>query len=124
MTQTLALTVHATNLLTANQRLHHMARARITKVLRQTAALNVRSQGIEPMTRAHLTVHVTWPDKRRRDVHNIVPTIKALIDGVVDAGVLPDDDDKHLTGPDLRVTGETSGLRGVTRLVLSFEEIA
>lgn len=24
------------------------------------------------------------------------------VDGLVDAGILPDDDDKHLTGPDLR----------------------
>ena len=31
-----------------------------------------------------------------------MPTAKAVVDGLVDAGVLPDDDAKHLLGPDLR----------------------
>jgi|GEM_PF-715921 len=123
MSQTMTLTVHATNLLTANQRAHWAVRARLTRTLRHAAAISARAQGIEPMRRAHLTVHVSWPDRRRRDVHNVMPTIKAIVDGLVqDAGVLPDDDDTHLTGPDLRVTAEMSGLRGVTRFVLVLDD--
>ena len=52
---------------------------------------------------AHCVATLTWRDRRRRDAHNIMPTIKACVDGVVAAGLLPDDDDTHLTGPDLRV---------------------
>ena len=35
-------------------------------------------------------------DLRKRDPHNWVPSFKAMIDGVVDAKVLPDDDATHL----------------------------
>lgn len=91
-------------LLTANERKHWAKKARTTAILRQLAVLEAARFNAkhEPFTRAHLTVHVGWPDKRRRDVANVAPTIKALIDGCVDAGLLPDDDDEHLVGPDLR----------------------
>ena len=32
----------------------------------------------------------------------VTPTTKPIVDGLVDTGVLPDDDAKHLLGPDLR----------------------
>lgn len=118
----MTITVHASNLLTANQRLHWARKAAMTKVLRHTGAINAQAQGIAPMDRAHLTVYVSWQNARRRDVANISPTIKALVDGIVEAGILPDDDDLHLTGPDLRVTSETSGLKGVTRLRFVFSD--
>jgi hypothetical protein len=37
-------------------------------------------------------------------VGNYYPTAKAILDGLVDAGVLPDDNDDHVTGPDMRRT--------------------
>lgn len=49
----------------------------------------------------------------RPDVAACYPTVKAAIDGIVDAGVIPDDDDRHL----LAVTflpvsyGKVDGLR-------------
>ena len=119
----MTVTVHATNLMTANQRMHRMLAARMTKNLRITGAHNAHAQGIPVMERAHLTVFVSWPDRRRRDVLNLAPTVKALVDGIVtDGGRLPNDDDEHLTGPDFRVTSETSGLKGVTRLRFEFTE--
>jgi crossover junction endodeoxyribonuclease RusA len=30
-------------------------------------------------------------DQRRRDPHNLVPTVKPIVDGLVDAGLVPDD---------------------------------
>lgn len=33
---------------------------------------------------------------RRLDASNYAPTVKALVDGVVDAGALPDDSGKHV----------------------------
>lgn len=40
-----------------------------------------------------VSVGLVWvvPDKRRRDAENPVPTLKALCDGLVDAGLVPDD---------------------------------
>lgn len=35
-------------------------------------------------------------DRRRPDVGNIYPTVKAAIDGIVDAGIVPDDTDTYL----------------------------
>lgn len=99
-------------ILTANQRLHWAQRAKRTKALRMTACR--LANGTTQYERAHIVVTVGWPDKRRRDVHNLMPTIKACIDGFVDAGLLPDDDDKHLTGPDLRA--EVAGKRGYVLL--------
>lgn len=116
----MTVTVHASNLMTANQRLHWAQKAAITRTPRDTGRINARFQNLPAMERAHLTVYVSWQNARRRDVSNIAPTIKALVDGIVEAGILPDDDDLHLTGPDLRVTSETSGLKGVTRLRFVF----
>lgn len=96
--------------LSANGRVHWSVRKARTKVLRDKARVAALAAHVPPMSRAHLVVTVTWPDRRRRDVANLSPTFKALVDGFVqDAGLLPDDDDTHLIGPDLRVARETSG---------------
>lgn len=104
MTATIYFGVPRTLLLTANQRLHWAAKKDRTKQLRHLAGTQAKTFKCAPMDSAHCIVEITWPDNRRRDAHNLMPTIKACIDGIVDAGLLPDDDDSHLTGPDLRVT--------------------
>ena len=119
---TVTMTIGAANLLTANQRLHHMKRAAVVKILRHAAQMAASSQDAPKLDRAHIVVRVSWPDRRRRDVHNVMPTIKACVDGFVDYGLLPDDDDRHLVGPDLRVDTETSGTSGVTRLRFEITE--
>lgn len=99
--------VAAHETLNANQRLHWAQRAKISKAIRWQAygkaAQALINNPLGVFDRGHVTVWVAYPDRRRRDVHNLYPTIKAAIDGIVDAGVLPDDSDKHLIGPDLRV---------------------
>ncbi len=107
--------------LSANGREHWSERQARTRVLRDKGKVThrdvAREFGRYGVTRARLTVRVTWPaDGRRRDVANLAPTIKALVDGAIDAGVLPDDDDKHLVGPDLRV----SDAAGATRTGLAW----
>lgn len=47
--------------------------------------------------KAKLTVTVRQKSGRRFDLDNIAITTKPLIDGAVRAGILPDDDSKHLT---------------------------
>lgn len=52
--------------------------------------------------KAAVTVYIRFPDRRRRDLQNYHKTLKALLDGFVDAGLLPDDDAQHLYGFDVR----------------------
>lgn len=88
--------------LNSNDRKHFHAKAPITAGWRATAATAATQAEIPQLDRAHIVVTFTFKDKRRRDVGNLYPTAKAIVDGIVDAGVLVDDDDAHLLGPDLR----------------------
>lgn len=103
---------HASRLMNANQRRHWRSRHAATKEWRQLAAVLahnavVRRELPTGLTAVHLQVTFAWPDRRRRDVANLAPTAKALVDGLVDAHVLVDDADEHITGPDLRrATGQ------------------
>lgn len=91
-------------LLNANDRIHWSAHARITRQLRSDAFLLARYMRIPPLERAHVVAEYQPPNLRRRDPANLYPSIKALVDGAIcDAGVLPDDDAKHLIGPDMRL---------------------
>lgn len=45
---------------------------------------------------------LVWADNRRRDPGNWYPTAKAIVDGLVDAGILIDDDHTKVVGPDMR----------------------
>lgn len=90
-------------LLSANDRHHWRKKAERTRYWRQLAAVCVHAAQVEQLTgRVHITVTFAWPDRRRRDVGNLAPTVKAIVDGLVDGGLLPDDDDKHVLGPDIR----------------------
>jgi hypothetical protein len=62
--------------------------------------------GQPKLERADLVVTIHWPPlNRRRDRLNLAPTIKACVDGFVDAGVLPDDDDTRIRSETL-ITAE------------------
>lgn len=50
----------------------------------------------------YVICEIAFGDKRKRDTHNYMPTVKALIDGLTDAGVWDDDNHEILLGPDLR----------------------
>lgn len=83
-----------------NDRMHHYERDRRNKVwlqLARDAAANVPA-----LDWARVLVFYRFPTAHRRDVHNLMPTSKAIVDGLVKAGVLPDDQDEYLVGPDNR----------------------
>lgn len=89
-------------ILTANDKMHWAARARITKQLRRRGYLLGREgEGVARLglTHARVEVEFAYPDRRRRDRSNLAPTVKALMDGLIDAGLLPDDADRFLDGP-------------------------
>lgn len=117
-------------LINANVRLHWREDRKRSRDLRAVAGWQARAARIPGLTSARIVARVTWPDARRRDAHNLGPTGKHLIDGLVDAGVLPDDSDRHLIGPDWRTTDEplprsqwlVAGTVPTTRIVLEITD--
>lgn len=83
--------------ISANQRLHWAQKAKIVKQVRHESAMRARSAGWGPQQ--HITIHLTYQprDNRRRDPSNLMPTQKALVDGLVDAGIVPDDTPEYVT---------------------------
>lgn len=71
--------------------LHWAERARIVKALRHEARFRCRSQKVPVLGRIAFVLHYQPRDRRRRDRGNLYPMHKALLDGVVDAGVVVDD---------------------------------
>ncbi|WP_155830241.1 hypothetical protein [Glycomyces tenuis] len=93
-----------TTWLNANQRHNHWsARSGPTKLWREAAEIRARAAGIPAMKRATITAIVHRADLRKDcDAHNRYPTVKAAIDGIVDAGVLEDDCDRFLVSLTIR----------------------
>lgn len=69
-----------------------------------------------------LRLTVCPPTRRRLDPPNLYPTLKALIDGLTDAGWWEDDDFMHLLEVSFRYGG-LSGVKNTYRLVIDIEEL-
>ncbi len=111
-----------TVLLTSNQRMPWRPRARLTRDLRRiTWAIATNTIGPVGLDRVRIvaTVH-PGPRTSRFDPHNWQPTVKAAIDGLVDAGVLADDDATRVTEVAF-VAGPRAQQR--TRLSLTITEV-
>lgn len=92
MNATLVATIPlASPLLTLNQRLHWSKRAAVTRAIRDETVWRCRQLGIGALEKPTVTLHLVPKDRRRRDVDNLVPTSKAVVDGLVTAGVIGDD---------------------------------
>lgn len=118
---TLTITLPRSEWWTANARIHWAARARKTRAVRRRVATIARAARMPRMDRAALTVTIHTPTARRFDPHNLASTvIKAGIDGLVDAHVLPDDSSDHLTAVTIR-RGPKTGTPGTYQLTLELE---
>ena len=107
-------------LLNANRRHHHRVRHDRTKALR-AAAMEAVSEHPELMAalakakpgplfqRAHILGVMHPATARRADPANWYPSFKACVDGLVDAGLLDDDDSTRLVGPDMRLGEKRKG---------------
>lgn len=94
----LTLTLHPAVWLTANQRLHWSTRMRRTRMLRAYAASEARIHGLagRRLGPSVVTVVIGYPTTGRVDPTNAAPTVKAIVDGLVDARVWDDDDHRHI----------------------------
>ena len=77
--------------ISANSRMHWRQRATITKQIRSRTEALAREEMIPPLGRCRVELRYRPRDNRRRDADNLVPILKAACDGLVDAGIVPDD---------------------------------
>lgn len=99
----------------ANDRDNHWSRRHeLTAMWRGEAAQALADAGIPPQERVRITATVHKTRANISDAGNYYKTAKACVDGFIDAGLLPDDNDYHLTGPDMR-----GGKPGEPRLVFT-----
>lgn len=103
---TLELTIPAPcDWINANQREHWAKKAAKTREWRSAAfavACSVPRRRRTFTTPVHITCTVHKTRAGRFDVANLARTSKAIVDGLVDAGVIPDDNNDWVTGPDMR----------------------
>lgn len=104
MSSSHAFTFYAPDkLMNLNDRLHWAAKARLVRTWRNQAGWSALQLPKEcrPMP-GPILVDVELPVTRtgRRDGHNYAPTVKAIIDGLVDAQVVPDDSTRWLATRD------------------------
>ena len=71
-------------------------RSKLTKAWRTAFQLLAKYEKIPPMAWISVTVEPHQKGGRPQDVGACNPAVKAAIDGIVDAGVLPDDSSKFL----------------------------
>ncbi len=99
--------------LNANQRVDLRRQTPDRRAWRQAGAAYALQARLPRIGRAHIVAELRFSDRRNRDVHNLYPTIKAVIDGMVcDYGLLPDDSHHYLIGPDLRYGPQISKRAG------------
>lgn len=99
-----------------------MAKAAAARAYRARARSAAEGIGVEtgPWQRATVSVVFFHPTKRRRDDVNHLAMLKPAYDGLVEAGLLEDDDSAHLT-----TLGATFRLdRKAPRVELAVERLA
>lgn len=114
--------------LNQNQRYHWRKVHRLKKKLRLSTKLHIQNAGV-PRLYGLVTVQLVWEvgDNRRRDRDNPMSSVKPCIDGMVDAGVVPDDSAELVTYKPVqivntgdkrlrfRITGEPSAALAAAR---------
>jgi len=88
--------------LTLNDRDSWHRRKKLTEYYRQAAINAAVEVDLPALQKAHIFAWVSYGNNRRLDPHNYMLTAKAVIDGLVEYGVLPDDNSRYLIGPDMR----------------------
>jgi hypothetical protein len=82
---------------------HWGYRDRITRQLRGEAAILAKAAKIPPLGKIRVFGWVIPPNRINRDPANWYDSAKACVDGLVDAGVVPDDNATYVEGPDMRL---------------------
>jgi crossover junction endodeoxyribonuclease RusA len=110
--------------ISANDRRHWADLARATRALRLLGAKHAHTNGLRDLGTTHVAAFIGYPRGGRADPSNAAPTVKALVDGLTDAGCWPDDDHTNVIGPTF-LRDPATGKKGVhtVRFVLTAQGI-
>lgn len=109
--------------LSANQRRDLRRQTPDRRAWRTAGQAHAHRVHLPKLQHVHVVAELRFADNRRRDPHNYYPTLKALIDGLVDYGLVPDDSHQFLVGPDVRYGPVVAG-RGLGEVVLTITDLA
>lgn len=112
------LTLPLTSPLSMNDREHWRPKAKRVAALRKSVAQLTRNAGVPPCPRIAVELHYVPRDRRRRDPLNLVATLKPCEDGIVDAGVVPDDTELYVEPTMPRVDPPSGTGRGALYLLI------
>ena len=121
---TLTFTIPADMWLSLNDRPHWAVKAKRTAWLRAEGKRAAVDGGIPEQTTTHVAAWIGYTRNGTADPMNAALTVKALIDGMTDAGVWLDDDSTHVIGPTyLRDPKSTTPGHYTVRLVLTSQAV-
>lgn len=89
--------VHVEEAMNLNQTLHMRVKSKRIAQIREAARDAVTAAGVPPLERFTAELHFIPKNRARRDPENWTPTSKAIVDGIVLAGVAPDDSPEYFT---------------------------
>ena len=116
MKQTVDVKVPASVVLSSNDRLHWAPQGQRTAQIRMLGKLAGRKMFAVPAaSRIRIIVDVWKGHGGRYDPPNLAPSVKAIVDGFRDSGILVDDDWRHVDGPHIQHGGVNPALKGRTR---------
>lgn len=90
------LTLPFSTPLSLNDRMHHMVRAKANATWKAATEAAVREAGVPAMDGCLVTMFYIPRYKRRHDEDNLVASMKPIADGIVAAGVVPDDTREYM----------------------------
>jgi hypothetical protein len=113
-------------LLSMNDRHHWRVRARLVGAWRHAAHMAAVEQMPPGRSRRRLPpslvrCHFDVPTRRARDPHNLFATVKAIVDGLVDAGLWPDDTSEWVTTVEPMLRPAPGVVRAGGRLMVTVE---
>ena len=108
---------------TAHATRNSWARIEFTKSMRKkgclaaAAAMRQLPKGTFPLSCVSITLWISYPNCQQRDNQNILVAFKGFIDGMVDAGMIADDNNQVVVSIAARTLELNSPRPGVTVLI-------
>ena len=104
--------------LSLNHRTHYMVRAKKTAEIRAGAAEMIELAEVPPLQHLRAWIEYSPRTNQRRDPINLIPTLKACEDALMDAGVVPDDNPLYVESVMPKILPPTGERRGYLWLMI------